>query len=293
MQGVKQVSKRTIIGVTIAVCLPVTLALVYPGLHQAGVDTELREAVMHQDEVRVHAALEDGANARGDAWVVNARGPLETFLNFENLFRGSWRRWPPSNRAKSRRNQHNLTLLMFAGDNENAAVMDDLLAHGAEIEARLANGNTALFRCIGRGAEPCLEALLRHGADVNARNTAGQTPLHLAARNDSASVLRRLLEHGGDVTVRDNSGSTPLSVAARVHSVDACLLLLGKGASPADLRFRLTPGTSRTLSIRRARANQYPLENESPLAWASSSGSLLSRDAAQSRPAIFNGSRIP
>ena len=55
-----------------------------------------------------------------------------------------------------------------------------LLARGAAIEARSANGQTALHQAASDGGLGNAFVLCRHGADVSASDAAGKTPAHLA-----------------------------------------------------------------------------------------------------------------
>ena len=49
-----------------------------------------------------------------------------------------------------------------------------------------------------------VQLLLKHGADLNARSIYGLTPLHAAALYGMVNVVRVLLEHGANVGVEDN-----------------------------------------------------------------------------------------
>ncbi|MYF74783.1 MAG: ankyrin repeat domain-containing protein [Gemmatimonadetes bacterium] len=57
--------------------------------------------------------------------------------------------------------------------------------------------------------------LVARGADVNARNYKGQTALHCAARAGFVEIVSLLLEHGAEVDLRDRAGHTPLMTALR------------------------------------------------------------------------------
>ena len=57
--------------------------------------------------------------------------------------------------------------------------------------------------------------LIARGADVNARNYKGQTALHCAARAGFVDIVSLLLEHGAEVDLRDRAGHTPLIAALR------------------------------------------------------------------------------
>ncbi len=57
------------------------------------------------------------------------------------------------------------------------------------------------------------EDLLQHGADVNAAQADDFTPLHEAAQNGQLTMIELLLAHGADPTARKSDGQTPLDVA--------------------------------------------------------------------------------
>ena len=57
-----------------------------------------------------------------------------------------------------------------------------------------------------------MEALVRHGADINARGEWGCTPLHNAAEQGHWLAALRLLEMGADPTIKDDDGYTPLEL---------------------------------------------------------------------------------
>ena len=62
------------------------------------------------------------------------------------------------------------------------------------------------------GQTEAAELLLQHGADINGRNKDGNTALHLAAFFGRADVAKLLLENGANPQARNNDGETPIDV---------------------------------------------------------------------------------
>ena len=77
-----------------------------------------------------------------------------------------------------------------------------------------------------------LQALLAAGANPDAKGSNDRTPLHYAAlRKDNAAVLQFLLAAGADINARTSEGETPLDVATRKENWSAVQTLQDNGAS--------------------------------------------------------------
>jgi len=119
----------------------------------------------------------------------------------------------------------------------HAAIFDNkpgmvevLLDHGANFNAKDTSGSTPLHEAVEKGDANLVGLLLHHGAAVNVTDRAGRTPLLIAAFRDNTSVARLLLDHGATVNVRDNAGRTPLSEAVVNGDAELVGLALARGA---------------------------------------------------------------
>ena len=72
---------------------------------------------------------------------------------------------------------------------------------------------------------PVVDYLVRHGADVNARDEDGRSALHLAAGAGDVAMVAKLAELGIDVNGKDNVGGRRelLSVQTRLGCADMAL----------------------------------------------------------------------
>lgn len=80
------------------------------------------------------------------------------------------------------------------------AVVDALLARGADVDARNRLGETALKGAVQQDCHEDVAYLLARGADPSAVDVYGNTPLIEAAFFGHARCARALLAHGADVT---------------------------------------------------------------------------------------------
>jgi ankyrin repeat protein len=176
------------------------------------------------------------------------------------------------------------TPLLLAAENGHLAVVNLLLAKGADVNAKASYnsihetatpliGATQVasdYEKLGGGPLPgsreasskthgyleVVTVLLDKGAAVNAKNNFGNTALLNAAGNGQAEVVKLLLDRGASVDLGNNEGVTPLLMAAQYGDVAVVTALLAKGANP-NLAMSTKGGQKPWTPISIAQANHF------------------------------------
>jgi hypothetical protein len=102
----------------------------------------------------------------------------------------------------------------------------DLIRAAAETEARNKLGYTPVLTAAECGNADVLEALLDKGADVDAALPDGRTALHIAAGAGRTAVIALLWRFHCKRDGVDREGRTPLDVARQEHRLGAEKILL-------------------------------------------------------------------
>jgi ankyrin repeat protein len=140
-----------------------------------------------------------------------------------------------------------MTPLIEASLEANPAAVRRLLAAGADVKAKDADGWAALHRNFGGGSSMNVEVvalLIDAGADVNVQEGVfGCTPLHLVAERGSsaapgvaAAIIERLIRAGADMTIKDRiSGWTPFVRAVAHGDVSMVKAMIALGADMKEI----------------------------------------------------------
>lgn len=118
--------------------------------------------------------------------------------------------------------KNNWTTLHQTGNRINEAkspaeivpVAELLLTHGVDIDARAAQGITALQLSIWARRDELTELLINSGADIHSVDDYGWSALSYAADQADVETVRHLLDAGVDPNPRSDTGWTPLMIVA-------------------------------------------------------------------------------
>jgi ankyrin repeat protein len=106
--------------------------------------------------------------------------------------------------------------LFSATRSNNLALVDLLLAEGADPLLRDRDHNSLLHIAAEHGHIPMIQRLIEAGINVNVQAHNGATPLHIAARSGQTGAVRYLLEQGADVQLgKGQPIGTPLHALMR------------------------------------------------------------------------------
>lgn len=105
------------------------------------------------------------------------------------------------------------TALMWAVAQKHPAVVQALIAGGADIRAHSKGGFSPLLFAARVGDAESAGILLAAGADVNEVGPNGMTPLLLASASGQEAVAVFLLDKGADANAKDENGATALHYA--------------------------------------------------------------------------------
>jgi ankyrin repeat protein len=111
-----------------------------------------------------------------------------------------------------------------AGGTANTAIMDLLVAHGADVNARVAGTKTYSMR-ISRAPS----------------NNEGMSALHVAAQTGRIEVVRYLLEKGANPELTDNNGRKPIDLVSTGARPPAPAPAVGSAAGAASAPAAATP----------------------------------------------------
>jgi ankyrin repeat protein len=120
--------------------------------------------------------------------------------------------------------------LIEAVRSRSVETVTEILKRRVDLNARQADGATALHWAAHFGDVRIAELLIRAGARAGIADDTGVTPIHLACTNRSAALVDLLLEAGADPNATLLNGETALMTCSRTGDVHAVEALVARGA---------------------------------------------------------------
>ncbi|EFA03955.1 hypothetical protein TcasGA2_TC014099 [Tribolium castaneum] len=122
--------------------------------------------------------------------------------------------------------------LHVAVGNGHIAATIALINAGASVNQPTKEGVYPIF-CATKHL-PTLQILLNNAAEINAKTADGLTALHLAAINGKLDVVEELVTRGAKINDKDLSGNTPLVYSVLNNHLDVVIFLTENGAKVED-----------------------------------------------------------
>jgi serine/threonine-protein phosphatase 6 regulatory ankyrin repeat subunit B len=120
--------------------------------------------------------------------------------------------------------------LVNAAAAQDKVAIRELLKQRVDVNARRADGATALLWAVHFNDLETVDLLIKAGSDVNAGDDHGVTPLAQATENNNVALVQKLLAAGAQPNAAQASGMTPLMTAAHTGNVEVVKALISRGA---------------------------------------------------------------
>jgi ankyrin repeat protein len=136
--------------------------------------------------------------------------------------------------------------LMLASAGGYNLTVRELLSHGADVNYRNPDGDTALMYATFKGYLPSIQALLARGARVNDTDKYGQTALAQAAWVGHLPAVRLLLNKNARVNIKARNGWTPIEYARAGKHTAIARVLRQAAAREAKMQPKITATKPKT-----------------------------------------------
>ncbi|XP_066960027.1 kinase D-interacting substrate of 220 kDa B isoform X4 [Macrobrachium rosenbergii] len=182
-----------------------------------------------------------GSHTRSDQMVSLSFKSLESYISEDNL-PGLQSFLASRSVVIDDKDENGATALIIAAGKGKAEFCNELIGHGADVNAEDNDQWSALITATKEGHETTVAALLEHGANVDHKDMGGWTALMWASYKGHTSLAKMLLNHKADPNVQGQHHMTSLVWAAgRGHTeIVHDLLAHGAKANIGD-KFGTTP----------------------------------------------------
>ena len=111
-------------------------------------------------------------------------------------------------------------------------LLNEWKVNTAKVLTRYEDGKTLLHKAVSKGSVGSILDCLKYGSDINARDNSAWTPLHEACLLGNVEIVQVLLSYGAEIQPMALDKDTPLHQACANNFLDVVKLLLEYGADP-------------------------------------------------------------
>ncbi|XP_068222822.1 kinase D-interacting substrate of 220 kDa B-like isoform X3 [Palaemon carinicauda] len=170
-----------------------------------------------------------GSNSRSDQMVSLSFKSLESYISEDNL-PGLQSFLASRSVVIDDKDENGATALIVAAGKGRAEFCNELIVHGADVNAEDNDQWSPLITATKEGHEATVAALLEHGANVDHRDMGGWTALMWASYKGHTSLAKMLLNHKADPNAQGQHHMTSLVWAAGRGHTEIVRDLLAHGA---------------------------------------------------------------
>ncbi|XP_017708249.1 PREDICTED: B-cell lymphoma 3 protein [Rhinopithecus bieti] len=182
-------------------------------------DTPLHIAVVQGNLPAVHRLVNLFQQGGRELDIYNNLRQVSLGLREEGWGLDSWRGWNPR---------------MGCGRDEGRRLLEQSLEKLKDLPSPpqdIKSGRSPLIHAVENNSLSMVQLLLQHGANVNAQMYSGSSALHSASGRGLLPLVRTLVRSGADSSLKNCHNDTPLMVARSRRVID---ILRGKAARPAS-----------------------------------------------------------
>eukprot|EP00048_Salpingoeca_helianthica_P002251 m.55828 g.55828 ORF g.55828 m.55828 type:complete len:490 (-) comp11992_c0_seq1:563-2032(-) len=241
-------------------CIDNNLKMAAILLQQPGIDVNIQDCdwwtPLHAAAACGHWRLTNTLLSHGaDATIVNSDGELAYDIAEGDRTKGILN----DEMARLGMDEAKMTELRDAAGKKMLAQINDLIAQGADLNAKDIFGNTLLHCAASNGFLECIETLLQNKADPDTRDDDQNTPLHLAVFFGELHAVEMLGKYGATLEVRNRHLETPNMMSEDPMMMRLLLALKSKQLS-AELLAAAPRGRTHTAAKRRSTATKKDMQ---------------------------------
>ena len=210
-----------------------------PNIKNDAGETALMRAVFYNDAEMVNILLGNLPLTADDFISPAAK---ERFNDYEDNYRTNLLNPPVPGAIPNSVNNNGDTALMYAAKYADFAIVENLINHGANVNATDNDGNTALFHFAPRINNNNIGRILVNSPGINITivNNAGQNILEHVVNHNNVNLMSHIISVNADndnlFNYQSEDGNTPLILAAQLGRTQMVDLLINRTNIFANLR---------------------------------------------------------